>query len=845
MAVRRPFTTASRAFRRTPELVAVCAAFALVVVAAPASAQTAAQTKCRDAIAKGLAKYTKTYFRVIAECHEARSSGQIALGVDCNDADAADLDGRLARVAASFRAAVGGEKNKCLDSNALLASQYPECPAPAETADDGGATDGIDDFAEVGECLLALTNETMEPGLDDGVGLPDSTLDAAVSMCQQTLAGGLGKLVDTILKERRKCQRTIDRQGDGPDYDCGSADPKGKIGRGRVRLNAEIDAGCDLSQAELETLDACGDTTTELRQCVEAAGMPLGSGIIRSAYDLGEGSVTTTTVDVTTTTEGPTTTTTLSNECGNTYPVCGGDCPSGTTCTNTGSLCECESTGSCAPATIFRRFHSRLGDYPPTVNPTQLSTGWSGSAHQVDIPGDGNSANAVDVVCDPNCENCSIDLNPIKDQPESFCRCASDPRTSCDVVNGPDTNDCVGGLDDTCHCYFGGPLAISAGGTPVCVLNRIKNDFGGTMNLRTGELYDTANLVSLVHLGLSTTQPCPVCNGDVTPNDGVRDGTCSGGLTSGACDVNGTHPTFGPVSFDCPPNAATNISGNGLQINLKFSTAQQSLAATLPCDDPGVFGDCPCRVCSGDGTLGCSSNADCAAAGAGSCTAGGGAGVKPSECADIQCSSAGECEAGPVDTYCDGQTHPDGRGYVTCVADADCAALGAGTCTISENRRCFPDPITVEGHADPQNPASAAIFCIPPTTSAAVNASGGLPGPGTFNLDLDLDIRCLSDINDPYQLPDGANCATVSTTTTTSITLPPCENSVPPLCVGSCGPGEGCGDVGAACGCTATTTTTLPPCGGAFPLCSGNCAPNQFCLPDVLSQTCLCTAPPL
>ena len=66
MTVRR----LSYASRSCP--LAVAAALALVMAAAPAFAQTAAETKCRDAIAKGLAKYTKAYFRVIAECHAAR-----------------------------------------------------------------------------------------------------------------------------------------------------------------------------------------------------------------------------------------------------------------------------------------------------------------------------------------------------------------------------------------------------------------------------------------------------------------------------------------------------------------------------------------------------------------------------------------------------------------------------------------------------------------------------------------------------------------------------------------------------------------------------------------------------
>jgi hypothetical protein len=326
----------------------------------------------------------------------------------------------------------------------------------------------------------------------------------------------------------------------------------------------------------------------------------------------------------------------------------------------------------------------------------------------------------------------------------------------------------------------------------------------------------------------------------VTPNDGVRDGTCQGGLASGACDVNGTHPTFGPTSLDCRPNSAQNISGNGLQINLRFTTGSQSLAAALPCD-AGIPGPCFCRVCSGDGTLGCTSNADCAAANAGTCTAGGGAGVRPNQCDDLTCSAQGRCDAGPIDMYCDGITHPDGRGFITCVGDADCQALGAGSCTIAENRRCFPNPIAVEGRADTAVAVRGAIFCIPATNSPAVNASGGLPGPGTFELEFEPDVRCRDDLS-AYESPSGVNCSTAATTTTT-LAVPQCANATPPLCVGSCSVGEACEDLGGACGCT--PPVTLPACGGQFPLCTGSCATGQLCLPDVLSQSCLCTVPPV
>ena len=151
---------------------------------------------------------------------------------------------------------------------------------------------------------------------------------------------------------------------------------------------------------------------------------------------------------------------------------------------------------------------------------------------------------------------------------------------------------------------------------------------------------------------------------------------------------------------------------------------------------------------------------------------------------------------------------PDGRVYVSCNTDLDCSVLGAGSCTVLDLRRCFPDPIAVSGHADVDNPVTGAVFCIPPTTNIAVNQTAGLPGPGTIQLDFDAEVRCQSDPDLDYQFPDGANCpdlVTTTTTTTTSITLP------------------------------------IPPCGGAtFPVCAGTCAIGQVCTPT-LGATCACT----
>lgn len=771
---------------RLAVLVIAVAFVASVFEPAPCAALTPAEISCRDALSKSEAKYARVAFKTVQRCHVERSTGARSLGDDCNDVGQADSRGKLARA----RTKLGVRMTAACSGAESLLPLYPACPSPSSSADDGGATAGIDDFAEVAACILALAGEGVGGTTVDAMGSPGERLLQALAACQGALGRGAGALVLAHLAEGRSCERRSDSAGGPPEYSCDGSDSRGRIARARGVLGNLVFDACDfIPQSELAKLQACSDTAAGLADCAEASADLHGADLIRHAYGFPDSPTTTTT--------------TLPASCGSTYPQCNGSCGSGASCQDTGGQCACVvAGGACEPATILRHVNAKYGS---PAGATQLSTGWSGKTHQVDVPDE--TFDALDVTCDADCRNCDVSLNKRVGDPTTNCRCTSDPRTPCTVIGGSDPDNC-GSLDPGCTCFYGPGLAISSGGTPVCVLNQIREEYGGTMDLRTGDYSDRIKLASLVYLGISQFSPCPTCDGDVTPGDGVRDGNCNGGSQDGqTCDVHGTHHTFGATSFDCPPATISNISGSGLQIDLALESGTQSLPAALPCDAPA--GElCPCRVCSGNSQLGCSSNAECAAAAAGDCTAGGDVGIQPNSCADGLCSAAGTCEAGPVDMFCDGITHADGSGFVTCSSDVDCSVVGAGSCTLAELRRCFPDPITVSGTADVAHPVNGAIFCIPPTTNIAVNQTAGLPGPGTIQLDFDVDIRCQSDPSLVYQFPDGANCpdlVTTTTTTTTTITLP------------------------------------LPPCGSAtFPVCGGLCAVGQVCAPTLIS-TCACT----
>ncbi|HEY2772635.1 MAG TPA: hypothetical protein VGK20_01155 [Candidatus Binatia bacterium] len=813
-------------------LATICA---LAAVPVPAVALNSAEVGCRDAVARAASSYEAAVSKVIIACHVRQSLGERPIGDDCNSVAVADSSDTLATLRSDVTNAI---TTACTFSKDLL-SEYSACPPPAATADDGGATHGIDNFDEVAQCILSLAEVHGGKVASDAEGQPTERLLAPLLKCQGKIGKGTSNIVRTRLQELRRCQNTRDQTDTSPAYDCNSSDPRGRIAKADQKFLAKVGAACNFSSEVLSKLHACGNDEASLLACSKLSADQHGSALSRDSYVMDGSANTTTTLPVTTTTTVSPTTTLPGNSCGSTFPQCDGACPNGTQCMSNGSECSCHApgTGGCAPATIHRLIHAKYGTVAGSK--TSLSTGWSGQADDVDIPDFSNDT--INVTCDDQCQNCAITLNTNTASPASNCRCTSDSTKTCSVIDGSDPAHC-GTSDPTCRCYFGAPLALSSGGTPACVVNRIRSNYSGTMNLRTGEWHDHLSLASIVYLGSSTTAPCPTCNGDPVPNDGIRGGTCSG-LGGGACDVNGVHATFGPTSWDCLPSSTSNISGAGLLIDLKSSTGAQSVTAQLPCDTPGGA-NCPCRVCSGNGNQGCFSDADCAATGAGTCTAGGGAGVDENECDGFLCDAAtngepvGRCHTGPVDMYCDGKTHPDGRGYIPCTQASDCSANSAGTCSILDTRRCFPNPILADGQADALTPTSSAIFCIAPTSNPAVNLAAGLPGPGKIVLDFTSDIRCQSNESIAYQFPDGANCNNSGVTTTTTMPLlQNCADSAAPVCGGQCPLGEACANSSGVCACTG-----VPQCSEASaPICGGLCPTGEVC--TNVGSTCECGSP--
>ena len=797
---------------RHHQLLRSAAAAAFLLLPCTSSALTSAESACRDTIAESMTSYVTTAAKNVVRCHQRRSSGSRSLETDCNDVSEASNDGMLAAALSKARSEI---LSACDGAESVL-GDYTACPAPAAAADDGGATPGIDDLDELVDCLAALSDAHVGALGKDAQGLPPSPILDPLRKCQGRLGKGTSRVVREYLRERRSCQSEADQSGDG-GYDCDGADPRGRLAAATRHFADKVLPYCTFSPEVLDQLEACSNDYNGLIACAGASASTHGSDLIRSFYSL-SGSVTTTTLEAPTTTLGGATTTTLpGTACGDTAPQCDGSCQHGLVCEQDGGDCKCVATGSgpCAPATIQRRIVSR---YSTTVDSeTALNAGWSGLAHKIDFPN--NSGDTVNVTCDDNCENCDVALRPIVEHGSSPCRCNADATKPCSVINGSDPDTC-GSVDPTCRCYFGAPLPTVASGNPACIAFRIRNDYGGTMNLRSGEWHDRLSVAAIVYLGLDKAAPCPTCNGDPIPNDGIRGGTCStaGG---GACDVNGSHSTFGKLSNDCLPPTASNISGVGLLVSVDLNTDTVTLPATLPCDTP-VGSNCHCRTCTGNSNQSCSNDDQCAAIGAGQCTDAGGAGVRLNQCDDFECSPNGDCTIGPVDSYCDGKIYPDGRGYIPCSSNNDCSQDSAGVCTLKELRHCFPDPIVYTGTPDVYQPASVSAFCVAPTSNPAINIASGLPGPGALLLKFDNQVFCQSDPTVPYEFPSGENCtASVSTTTTTLLPLPGCAEASSPSCGGVCPSGQTCGDNAGSCECT---DIPLPACGEATsPSCGGIC----------------------
>ncbi len=381
---------------------------------------------------------------------------------------------------------------------------------------------------------------------------------------------------------------------------------------------------------------------------------------------------------------------------------------------------------------------------------TNLDIGWTGLGHNQDLDDIVPARLEIDCTGPAPCGECTITgLDPQLGN----CRCANDNRIPCFTPHAADADRCGG---ETCDCYFGPPVPLSAGNVPTCLLNLVESEVSGLVNVDEGSGTIEIPLLEEVYLGINILQPCPVCEGDPAPGNGQREGACNGGLNDGeTCDAQSENTSFTAPggarhSLDCFPDPGVVITPSGLRIAMQLGTGTSTLSATVPC---GVLGQdtCPCATCSGDSSVACTSDAECSMVGAGTCSrTASGVVPQPNACEGGVCNDVGgqrgTCATGPTDLYCDAVTRADGRGFINCNTNLDCAessiGIDGGDCALSEQRACYLDPIVSTGVANPAAPLGAAAFCTPPTSSSGVNNVTGLPGPTRWEQQSVLTLFC-------------------------------------------------------------------------------------------------------
>jgi hypothetical protein len=203
----------------------------------------------------------------------------------------------------------------------------------------------------------------------------------------------------------------------------------------------------------------------------------------------------------------------------------------------------------------------------------------------------------------------------------------------------------------------------------------------------------------------------------------------------------------------------------------------------------GVY--CHCGFCDGDPDAPCNADSDCDVGE--TCAQGSGASqqLQGNKCTDLTCGLGGaeQCCSND-DPSCANPTAKVGectlQPFRSCNSNADCLSQNAGACTLFdrpcfENRiertgspaplgsYCIDDPTVAQCCSnddctagdcieDASEPTTVALFCIPATASASINAAGGIPGPGAISFNaVVLSYRCGNNIQEGIEQCDDGN----------------------------------------------------------------------------------------
>ncbi|RMD86349.1 MAG: DUF4215 domain-containing protein [Candidatus Dadabacteria bacterium] len=293
-----------------------------------------------------------------------------------------------------------------------------------------------------------------------------------------------------------------------------------------------------------------------------------------------------------------------------------------------------------------------------------------------------------------------------------------------------------------------------------CTVDAVSPDFGGTSSDCPAD--PTAN-VSGVGLAIRMKE---ITTGTVSEQAKVP---CGGSFAPVFPD-----PVLGSVCLDdgspCMTNAdclrCTNDPTVACSTNADCGAGGTCAAAPEQPVTCGMY--CHCGYCGGDIDQPCFSDADCTAPD--KCVSGEPFGVlqqaAPNNCASLFCGTVNPeecCSDDTPDRCIAGQaTNKTGEcaqaSYLVCQSDADCGPTGP---CVFKNTPCFEHVIARTGTPSPlgkycvddpnggacttnadcsvgacvddtSKPKTTALFCIPPTSSSAINTAGGIPGPGAI-----------------------------------------------------------------------------------------------------------------
>ena len=556
------------------------------------------------------------------------------------------------KAAKAALAVSAGIVSACADAPYVLA-KFLRCPVPEQTVDDGGATTGIDDFTELAACLNAQASDLASSVAAQIMGLPSLPLSAALASCHGALGKAYTKYVGNVIKARAKCQSDADKALGEMSFACVTADPDGKIEKARLAAKNTIKKSCVMvSPSPIPARSARTDDLAALGSCGNTA-----DALADCAVDV-----------------------------------------AATTVASGAAAMSWELPGTCPGS----------GSYAvtPVLTDTKLDVGWTGLGHHME-PVLGFKAVNFDVGCDPDCGNCSSSSpTPVPDA----CRCTALPTgPNADPAHDA-SHTCSSNADcgaASCRCYFGPPTPYAGGGASACVYSRIVGPMTGSLDFASGDMSLTVPLRGTMYTGQSLVHPCPRCTA----------GICDAGDRVGlACTPDASDATFGDVSYDCPPAAAGNISGNGISTTLTYTTGSVSMAFGVKCDSPYAGSNCACAACTNDLTIACNSNSECLAS--------------PNKCSGsifVTCGTNTDCASanvGPCHPYSHTCQYASGT---VCSTNTDCAAVNVGTCA--------PGTCTGTGGA-------LALKRPNGCTSFACTAVPGSPEKGLCGLATPLDTFC-------------------------------------------------------------------------------------------------------